>query len=175
MFNREYYLDLFGNKQSRKEIKQPMPTPADIAITALCLWREARVQGHDGMQAVCFVIRNRAIKRVSSAYREVTKPLQFSSMTDTRDRQLALYPVSLDMQWGSAQAIAESILNGFGGPDPTQGATLYYNPDAIEKGKTIKLKDGSEVAFPKTWNPDAVEETITVGTRPQQHIFFIEK
>lgn len=150
-----------------------MTSPVDIAFTALCCWRESRNQGAAGMTAVASVIRNRALKRLTSPFSEVTRKLQFSSMTAPSDKQLTLYPVSLDPLWVAAQSIATSVLDGTV-PDPTQGATLYFNPDAIQTTKTITLKDGRTVPFPETWNPAALDETVVIGTPPNQHVFFRE-
>lgn len=148
--------------------------PEDLFMVALCCWREARNQLEDGMTAVAWVIRNRSLKHQTSPYFEVTKKLQFSSITAPGDTQLSIWPIEADGRWQDALQIAQKVWAG-SMVDPTDGATLYYNPDAIEKGKTITLKSGLVVAFPKGWNAAAVIETTTVGSRPLMHVFFQEK
>lgn len=150
--------------------------PQDVFMTALCAWREARNQLSDGMGAVAWVIRNRCAKKNSSPYAIVVAPAQFSSITSPGDPQLNLYPTESDSRWIDAQGIASAILNApDSSHDGTNGATLYYNPDAIEKGKTYTTRSGMVIPWPKTWNPAVVEETITIGSRPNMHIFFREK
>ncbi len=147
--------------------------PNDLFMLSICLWREARSQGVDGMTFVGCVVRNRVLKHSSSYYAEVVKKLQFSSITAPGDKQLGLYPGEKDLLWMQAQNISHDVIYG-NGTDITQGATLYYNPDAIDKGKTITLLDGTVVPFPSTWNPGVVKETVTIGVRPQMHVFFRE-
>ena len=72
---------------------------ADQFMSALCLWREARGEGTDGMTAIMCVLRNRVARHNSSYYAEVIKPWQFSSITAKGDPQLGLYPQPTDSQW----------------------------------------------------------------------------
>jgi spore germination cell wall hydrolase CwlJ-like protein len=143
----------------------------DYFMLALCLWREARGEGPDGMTAVGCVVRNRVVRNVSSYYEEVVKPLQFSSITAPGDHQLCLYSHENDHSWQVAEEIARKIIDREIG-DLTAGATLYWNPAGIAEkdSKPYTLKDGSIVRFPGSWNPHAVLQTVRIGA----HIFLRE-
>jgi N-acetylmuramoyl-L-alanine amidase len=145
-------------------------THADYFMTALCLWREARGEGRTGQVAVGCVIRNRVLKRSTSYYVEIIKPWAFSSMTARGDLQLALYPVTLDSMWAQCQQVAQEICDGLTA-DVTAGATLYWNPKGISSTKTFVTLAAETVAFPESWNPDVVTETVQIGA----HIFLREK
>jgi len=122
-------------------------TPADIFMTALCLWREARGESEQGTTAVGCVIRNRAAKHKTSPYAEIVRPWAFSSITAHGDPQLSTWPKESDPTWIAAQKIAATVLNE-SAPDVTGGATLYYD---------------DSISFPKTWNRAAVEPTVKLG------------
>jgi spore germination cell wall hydrolase CwlJ-like protein len=122
-------------------------TPADLYMTALCLWREARGEGEQGMQAVACVIRNRAAKRKTSPYAEVIRPWAFSSITATGDPQLKLWPKESDPTWITAQRLTTAVLTE-SSPDITGGATLYYD---------------DSIGFPKSWNRAVVRPTVKLG------------
>ncbi len=143
----------------------------DIIILALTLYREARGESKEGQIAVANVIANRVKKNHSSFYAECVKPLQFSSMTSKGDSQLVVWPDLASAIWLGCKNIAYAAVNG-DLPDTTNGSTLYYAPNSIAfgNGKTISLKDGSRVPFPKTWNPERVDEQGKIGN----HIFFRE-
>jgi spore germination cell wall hydrolase CwlJ-like protein len=148
-------------------------TASDYFITALCIWKEARSQGAPGMVGVACVIRNRYLKNDSTPYIEVIRPLQFSSMTTPGDRQLGLYPQPSDVLWTQTQQIAQDVLNGVTA-DTTGGATLYYNPNAISTNAAFTIAAGVTVPFPRGWNPARVKYTVTIGTAPNSHIYFVE-
>jgi conjugal transfer mating pair stabilization protein TraG len=141
----------------------------DQALMALCLWREARGEGADGMKAVACVIRNRVLRRHTSYAIEVMRPWQFTSMTDPKDPEYRLMPDPKDASWGKAQAVAEMAIAGVL-PDVTQGATLYWNPAGIRSDRTFQLLDGDVVRFPEHWNAAAVKESARIG----KHIFLRE-
>lgn len=111
-----------------------MATSEDLFMTALCLWREARGEGEQGMIAVGCVIRNRSARHKTTPYEEVIRPWAFSSITATGDPQLKLWPKESDLSWIAAQKIAASVLNE-SAPDITGAATLYYD-DSILFPKT---------------------------------------
>jgi N-acetylmuramoyl-L-alanine amidase len=144
-------------------------TPIDYSDTSLCLWREARGEGVQGMTAVACVIRNRVVKHGSSYHEEVYRPWQFTSMSDPADPEYRLQPFVSDPTWAQAQAIAKSIISG-NTPDVTGGATLYWNPAGIESTHEFTLLTGVAVKFPQTWNAAAVRESTQIG----HHIFLIE-
>lgn len=120
---------------------------ADYALLALCLWREARGEGHAGMTAVGCIVRNRVQKRNSSYYAEVTRPLQFSSMTAPHDPQLGFYPTPGDVAWTQAQLIAGNLIDG-DVADITNGSTLYYD---------------ESISFPAKWDKSKVIPQGKIG------------
>jgi N-acetylmuramoyl-L-alanine amidase len=142
---------------------------ANYFMLALTLWREARGEGSEGMLAVACVVRNRVLKNKSNYYAEVIKPWQFSSITAKGDPELALWPWVNDPSWGNAETIASGVIGGVL-VDPTGGATLYWNPKGISSDVTFKLEDGSNVPFPKTWNPAHVKQSAVIG----RHVFLRE-
>jgi spore germination cell wall hydrolase CwlJ-like protein len=92
-------------------------------------WREARGEGDACLTAVMQSIMNRVRHPGwwgNTVSKVVTKPWQYSSLTDPRDRQLTLWPVDGDAQWEKCLMIADSILSG-SAPDPTPGADSYYD------------------------------------------------
>ncbi len=124
-------------------------TPGDIFMLSLCLYREARGDGYNGMVAVGCVVRNRVNKRGSTYYAEVVRPWQFSSITAHGDPQLCLYPAEADTSWIEAQTIAAKVCDG-SITDTTGGATLYY---------------ANSIPFPASWNKAVLTATVTVGNQ----------
>lgn len=122
---------------------------SDLFMLALCMYREARGDGVTGMTAVGCVVRNRVNRDGTTYYAEVVKPWQFSSITATGDPQLNKYPAEADTSWMVAQKLAMQITSG-DIVDTTRGATLYY---------------ADSIPFPKSWNPAAVQATVTVGNQ----------
>jgi spore germination cell wall hydrolase CwlJ-like protein len=122
-------------------------TSSDQYMVALCLWREARGEGEEGMHAVASVILNRAEKRNTSPYTEVIRPWAFSSITAKGDPQLSKWPQENDPAWITAKDIALATLV-MPTTDPTKGATLYYD---------------DSISFPKSWRRAAVEPTVKIG------------
>lgn len=100
----------------------------DDFIHALCLWREARGEGLEGMQAVSNVIRNRAQKRRQTIYEVVTAPWQFSAVTAPGDPLLHIYPGAEDREW----KLAQEIVGIRHLPDITNGADHYLNPQVVK-------------------------------------------
>lgn len=92
---------------------------------ALCLWREARGEGRDGLRAVCHVIKNRADLWHKSWAEIVYQKLQFSSMTYPHDPQLTRVPSEPDPTFVDCYEIADLVWGG-GDFDITQGATHYF-------------------------------------------------
>jgi spore germination cell wall hydrolase CwlJ-like protein len=98
----------------------------NLSVTALCLWREARGEGTDGMQAVAHVIANRAKSSGKSWAQTVYAKLQFSSMTYGQDPQLCNVPSSSDPQFAECCAIVDAVAAGTDS-DLTNGATNYFD------------------------------------------------
>ena len=104
--------------------------PNDLHSFALCVWKEARGEGHDGMQAVAEVIRNRAI----AWYRHSPHPLhdaiyaknQFTSMSVPSDPEFHLLPGD-DPLFLSCYEMCTDILT-FKLHDFVPGALYYFNP-----------------------------------------------
>jgi spore germination cell wall hydrolase CwlJ-like protein len=100
----------------------------DINSMALCIWKEARGDGQEGMQAVANVISNRA----REWYQADNSPLhitvyaknQFTSMSVPTDSEFNLVPHSGDPQYAYALSICEPIINQQM-EDITKGS-LYY-------------------------------------------------
>ncbi len=94
---------------------------------ALCMWREARGEGHDGMRAVGHVIRNRVVAdKIPDDWDQVIfRKWQFSSMTATGDSQLTAWPKHGDPEFDDALDISEHVYRG-DDFDLTQGATHYF-------------------------------------------------
>jgi len=100
-------------------------TLLDQISLALCAWKENRGGGAIGMQSVANVVMNRMAKSGHSAYAEIYKPLQFSSMSYQHDPQLLIQPADGDAMWAVAQGLAQRAHDGVL-PDVTGGATFYY-------------------------------------------------
>lgn len=106
----------------------------DIAVSALCAWREARGEGREGMRAVLHVIRNRSRQKNISIAQVTTAPMQFSSMTAPEDPELTRFPRpggSDGAAFETAMQIAEDVATGADVQDPTSGATFYFNPRVV--------------------------------------------
>lgn len=102
-------------------------TKLDQISLAVCAWKEGRkeVNGSNSMQPVINVIINRAKRNQTSAYHEIFKPLQFSSMSYQHDPQLLIQPTEDDTQYLIAQSLVVEILNDTLA-DLTSGALFYY-------------------------------------------------
>ena len=140
-----------------------------IAGPALCAWRENRNHGIPGLQSIINVLHNRAMRDKTSMYHEATERLQFSSMTARGDSGTISWPTDND----PLIPVIEDMINRANAgtlPDITNGATLYYAPNAIITDKTYTLPDGSKVFFPKDWNPAAVKFEARIGDQ----LFFHE-
>lgn len=102
-----------------------------MEIVPLTIWREARGEGPEGMNAVLHVIHNRTNdKRYSSDPERVClQPYQFSCW-NSADPQRALYPKGTDQLFQIAlDLIAKLVVSS--NNDPTNGALYYVNPKAI--------------------------------------------
>lgn len=106
-----------------------MQVDYEIMLAALCIWREARGEGRDGMRAVAHVIKNRVTPE-KNVYSVVTQKWQFSSMTAPGDSQTVLYPSPDDAYFQDAVQIATEVLQG-DDPDLTNGADHYFNPHVV--------------------------------------------
>lgn len=102
----------------------------EIALLALCIWREAAIDGEAGMRAVAHVILNRVndVEFPNSFWSVICQRNQFSSMTLKGDLMTVRYPAGDDESFAKALQIAEQVYN-LDGEDPTGKAIYYRNPD----------------------------------------------
>jgi N-acetylmuramoyl-L-alanine amidase len=98
----------------------------DMFLLALCMWREARGEGADGMIAVGCCIRNRAHDWGQTFNHVIVGQNQFSSMTIKGDPNTVLYPPENDAVFDLARDIVEGLQ-----PDTTGGAHYYANEQAM--------------------------------------------
>lgn len=97
---------------------------------SLCLWREARGEGHEGMRAVAWVIQNRSKAWNKSIFEVITGKNQFTSMTEQKlpDGTWGfVFPEDADPQWEDARQIVGDMITGRDTEDPTDGALYYAN------------------------------------------------
>lgn len=108
-----------------------------MSYVSLCLWREARGEGEDGIRAVAHVIRNRAL----AWYREEQEPFhravfshgQFTSMSDPSDPQARLFPAEDDPVYQLCKRIAAEVVAGRE-TSPVGPAFYYANLEHITPG-----------------------------------------
>jgi hypothetical protein len=128
-----------------------VPVTQDQLDAQLCIWKEARGEGHAGMLIVGCVIRNRAIRHRQTWGQVVWKKWAFSSMTDPNDPQFhKKAPEPTDVEYPS-YVVAGQIVQDLTDPaaqDITKGATLYYD---------------CSISFPKSWNKNAVVPLGKIG------------
>jgi len=103
-----------------------------VGLLALCIWREARSEGREGMRAVAHVVRNRMLRGRYGGTVEgnIAARAQFSSMSLPSDPQIALWPAEPDASFATAVAVALAVLSGVD-TDNTQGSTEYCNPALV--------------------------------------------
>lgn len=126
---------------------------SDEEVTALTVWGEARGEPFGGKVAVAWVIRNRVEKGGwwGDTYETVCKkPWQFTCWHDHNKDKMLSVKADDPMYMDSLDAARGAIGGQF--PDPTGGATHYFNPDVV--------------AAPK-WALSATE-TVRIGN----HLFF---
>lgn len=116
-------------------------------LVALTIWREARGEGRSGMIAVAWVIKNRANRYKISEYATCVKRWAFSSINSADDPQLSNWPSETDTVFTMAEAISLQVGNSET-PDPTGGATLYYD---------------DSISFPASWDKSKVQATVKIG------------
>ena len=152
-----------------------MATSLEIAVPALCAWRENRAGQKVGMQSVLNVLQNRALKNNPSLYAEAVKPEQFTSISPppnmaAKNSEADVWPQEGDALYITAEQMVGQALESTL-PDITQGATLYYNPSGIgETANKFTLPGGGIVDFPDGWNENAVAFTVEIA----QQLFFRE-
>jgi len=139
-----------------------MVDPNDVKNLALCVWRESRNQGEEGMTAVMNVILNRVGHPgfASNLHDVIYGKNQFSSMSIPTDSQFHLMPSSTDPEYVFCVYLAQQLLNGRDfSYDPTIGAHYYANL-ATMTSKWFEVNIVESSAHP---------HTIKIG----QHDFYI--
>lgn len=109
-------------------------TDYEKLLLPLMMWREARGEGRDGMRAVGHVAWNRH-QRGRPLWQVITDDAQFTSINPpgkTSDPQLDVWPREKDPRFAEALQLASDIMSGKD-PDPTGGATYYWNPKASDE------------------------------------------
>lgn len=102
-------------------------------LSRMLLYGEARNQPAIGALAVLSVVYNRASQSGKTVRDEILKPWQFSSFNQNDpNRALLLDAWKTDpVSWSRADAICE-LYEEHATPDPTKGATHYYNPSVVQ-------------------------------------------
>src|SRR5262252_4421393 len=104
------------------------PLLDDFTLLAITVWGEARGESAQGKLAVAWVIHNRMIEEEDDISGIVLKAYQFSfwNTEDPSRPNISTIgggdPIWFDCCKAAAGAHFELV------PDPTYGATLYYNP-----------------------------------------------
>ena len=110
----------------------------DFVLTALCCYREARGESIDGKRGVAWAVCNRARAPKwwgNTPASVVTKPWQFSSF-NKGDPNVTVWPVDGDPVWlDCCTAALEAMANET--PDPTSGATHYYDESIAPPSWTV--------------------------------------
>lgn len=101
---------------------------------ALCVWKEARGDGQIAMEAVAYVILNRAKSWYShtneAVHAAVYAKNQFTSMSVPSDPEFSLMPHPNDPQYSYCDTLCTSLLANADSSlinDPTHGALYYAN------------------------------------------------
>lgn len=101
----------------------------EIALLALCVWREAQDQTIPAKRAVAWSVRNRVYNHVhwdGDDYPGVIlKPKQYSSF-NPGDPNAAKMPIKNDTAWIACLQIANDVYDGIG-DNPIGAATHYYD------------------------------------------------
>ena len=102
---------------------------AEKVFLALVVWREARGESYEGKAAVASSIMNR-VTRPSwwghDVLSVVFKKWQYSSMTDPKDKQLAIWPQKFALDWIECLQVASNAVDGIL-KNPVPGADGYYD------------------------------------------------
>lgn len=102
---------------------------SDEFFMALVIWREARGEPLRAQIAVGFCILDRVNHPKWWGHNimdVIRKRLQFSSMTDPRDKQLTTWPGPKDYSWDNALQVAAGVISG-GYVNPADGADSYHD------------------------------------------------
>jgi len=126
------------------------PTPEEVDLVARTAWGEARGEAELGMEAVCWVIRNRvydAGTRWSPNYDEVClAPNQFSCWrADDPNRRKATDVTFEDVRFFKAFGLAAGVMSMVRNLDPTYGANHYLTDDLFRSSRKPSWADESKI------------------------------
>ena len=114
----------------------------ELAMAALCTWREAQGESQEARNGVAAVIRNRAAKKGMKLDQVVLAPLQFSSFNHSDPNSTKFPRRILTAEWQAYQECAAAIDSA----DVTGGATHYFDdsisPPSWVAAMTFKVKIG---------------------------------
>jgi hypothetical protein len=119
----------------------------DAYVVVATIWKEARGEGKQGMQAVLNVIMNRAKGDFSKAKSVVLRPSQFevwNGITNAENHSLELAhnarnkKIADIKQYQEALALVDLAMKGKL-PDITGGAAFYFNPKKVTPTWAKKL------------------------------------
>lgn len=112
----------------------PSLTARDIDVLARTVYGEARGEGDLGMLAVAWVVVNRARKYRLGIAEACLKSIHFSCWNNARENdanQLSMMTADIgDKLFARAMQAALEAAHGLF-PDPTEGATHYFNPRLV--------------------------------------------
>jgi spore germination cell wall hydrolase CwlJ-like protein len=117
----------------------------DIHSMVLCVWKEARGEGLDGMRAVAHVIKNRVgtLGFANYLHDVIYGKNQFTSMSVASDPEFNLVAPAGDSQFAFCEALCPSVLNG-SDTDITDGAHYYENAAAATSGWFARVIAGPD-------------------------------
>lgn len=139
--------------------------PNDVVLT-MCLWGEARGEPNDGVSAVAWVIKNRALSRDLTVKEVCLQPRQFScfnSNDPNRSKMLDAWEKD-PYNWNRVHSIGQEVIRGEV-PDPTLGASHYVTA-------SLWATDDSGRKKYRWFSQQAIDAGITVETaRIGNHVF----
>lgn len=146
------------------EIMRKLASMSDRDLLARLIWGEARGELPIGQLAVASVVFNRIRDgRFGKGMKGVIlKPWQFSCFNANDPNLLLLLQPPMREPFTCCLFLADLLLENLGidgtYPDPTKGATHYFNPDVVP-GR-----------WPKPWDRSKMEFCIGIG----RHQFYRE-
>lgn len=122
VFTKTFYLAFVAWREARSS---KLPDEARLGVMFTLLDRVAHPKWWGRTTAEC-----------------ATKALQFSSLTDPKDKQLTTWPVESDQSWFNCLALAQRVIYGEA-DNPVPGADHYFDdsitpPDWADPKKIVK-------------------------------------
>lgn len=114
-------------------------------LACLCIWREARGCTVQAKLGVAWSIQNRVNHPSwwgTDVVSVILKPYQYSSF-DFADPNAIKFPQPTDTSWQACLQIMDQVTRN-GEPDPTNGATHYYDKSLDDKPPAW-ARDGSMI------------------------------